>query len=63
MDKPAANPDGSIDIYFGPDSPGEGKPWLKTLPRQGFFVILRIYGPTQAFFDKTWKPSDIVRMQ
>ena len=63
MDKPAANADGSIDISFGPDSPGEGKPWLKTLPHQGFFVILRIYGPTQAFFDKTWKPSDIVRMQ
>ena len=26
MDKPVANPDGSIDIYFGPDAPqGQGK--------------------------------------
>src|SRR5262245_32168856 len=24
MDKPAVNADGSTDIYFGPDSPGEG---------------------------------------
>ena len=24
MDKPMQNPDGTIDIYFGPKSPGEG---------------------------------------
>ena len=59
MDKPVKNKDGSIDIYFGPDSPGEGKNWLATLPGKGFFVILRLYGPTKAFFDKTWKPSDL----
>ena len=40
----------------------QGKNWLKTLPGQGFFVILRIYGPTKAFFDKTWKPSDIEKV-
>src|SRR6185295_8974892 len=32
MDNPTKNPDGSIDIYFGPDPPGEGKNWLATLP-------------------------------
>jgi len=62
MDKPAANADGSTDIYFGPNSPGAGKNWLRTAPGQGFFVILRIYGPTQAFFDKTWVPGDIEKM-
>ena len=62
MDKPAVNPDGSTDIYFSPNSPGEGKNWLRTLPGHGFFVILRIYGPTQAFYDKTWKPSDVEKM-
>jgi hypothetical protein len=25
MDKPKANSDGSIDLYFGPQSPGEGR--------------------------------------
>jgi hypothetical protein len=60
MDNPTKNPDGSIDIYFGPDSPGEGKNWLTTLPDKGFFVILRLYGPTKAFFDKTWKLPDIL---
>jgi len=62
MDQPSANADGSTDIYFGPDSPGDGKNWLRTLPDKGFFVILRIYGPTQAFFDKKWKPSDIEKL-
>ena len=63
MDKPAANADGSTDIYFSPISPGEGKNWLKTLPDKGFFVILRLYGPTKAFFDQTWKPSDIEKVK
>jgi len=63
MDKPAKNKDGSTDIYFGPDSPGNGKNWLKTLPDKGFFVILRLYGPTKAFFDKTWKPSDLEKIE
>jgi len=62
MDKPVTNSDGSTDIYFGPSSPGEGKNWLKTLPDKGFFVILRLYGPTKAFFDQTWKPSDIEKV-
>jgi len=25
---------------------------------QGYFVILRLYGPLQAAIDKTWKPGD-----
>jgi hypothetical protein len=61
MDKPAKNADGSIDIRFGPDSPGAGKNWLRTLPGKGFFVILRLYGPTKAFFDKQWVPGDMER--
>jgi hypothetical protein len=62
MDKPATNGDGSTDIYFAPSSPDEGKNWLKTLPDTGFFAILRLYGPTKAFFDQTWKPSDIEKL-
>lgn len=62
MDKPASNADGSIDIHFGPESPGAGKNWIRTLPGQGFFVILRLYGPTKPFFDKSWKPSDLEKL-
>jgi hypothetical protein len=39
MDKPAANSDGSVDTYFGPDAPkGPGKNWLRTVAGKGFFV-------------------------
>ncbi len=64
MDEPAANADGSIDIYFGPKAPKKHeKNWLKTVPGQGFFVILRLYGPTKPFFDQTWKPSDVEKVK
>ncbi len=59
MDKPIPNDDGSFDVYLGPKSPGDGKNWIKTVPEKGFFVILRLYGPTKPFFDQTWKPSDL----
>jgi hypothetical protein len=61
MDKPVMNVDGSTDIYIGPNSPGPGKNWMKTIPEKGFFVILRLYGPKKAFFDQSWKPGDIVK--
>jgi len=62
MDKPAINSDGSIDIYFGPKSPGPRRNWLATVPGVGFFVILRLYGPTLEFYDQTWKPSDLEKV-
>jgi hypothetical protein len=56
-----ANPDGSTDVWFGPEPPG-GAPeanWVQTVPGKGFFTILRLYSPLQPFFDKTWRPSEI----
>jgi len=63
MDKPVANPDGSTDIYFGPKSPGQGMNWVATVPGKGFFVILRLYGPTEAYFGKSWKPDDMTQVK
>jgi hypothetical protein len=63
MDKPPANADGSIDVHFGPASPGGGKNWLATVRGKGFFVIVRLYGPTQPFFDQTWKPGDVEKIK
>jgi hypothetical protein len=59
MDLPPANADGSTDIYFGPTLPGGAKNWIATVPGKGFFILLRLYGPQQAFFEQTWKPDDI----
>jgi hypothetical protein len=63
MDKPAQNPDGTTDVYVGPKSPGNGKNYVATLRGKGFFFIFRLYGPKQAFFDKTWKPNDIEKVK
>jgi hypothetical protein len=29
--------------------------------RQGIFMLSRLYGPTNAFVDKAWKPGDLHR--
>ncbi len=57
------NEDGSVDLYFGPQAPvGKEKNWLQTVENKGWFTILRIYGPLEPWFDKTWKPGEIVKM-
>ena len=61
MDRPVANEDGSFELCLGPELP-DGIPernWLRTVPGKGYFVILRLYGPGQRFFDQTWKPGDL----
>jgi hypothetical protein len=54
-----ANDDGSYTIWFGPKAP-EGKEgnWVQTMPGKSYFVFLRLYGPLEPWFDKTWKPGD-----
>ncbi|WP_321372869.1 DUF1254 domain-containing protein [uncultured Draconibacterium sp.] len=55
------NSDGSTDVYFGPKPP-EGKEgnWVQTVPGKGFWLILRLYGPLEPWFDKTWRPGKII---
>jgi hypothetical protein len=58
------NADGSADLYFGPTAPKEANAnWIKTVPGRGWFGAMRLYAPTNAFFDKTWKPDDIVKVK
>jgi hypothetical protein len=61
---PQSNDDGSIDIYFGPDPivNGKEKNWIQTVAGKGWFVLFRFYGPLDSFFDKTWKPDDIKKL-
>ena len=59
-DLPQVNTDGTTDLYFGPEPPeGQESNWLATVPGKAYFAILRLYGPTEAAFDKTWKPGDL----
>ena len=53
------NPDTSVDVWFGPSAPnGHEANWVQTIPGKGWNVILRLYGPLQPWFDKTWKPGE-----
>ena len=57
------NKDGSADILFGPKPPKDkAANWIKTMPGRGWFAGVRFYSPTQAYFDQTWKPDDIVKI-
>jgi hypothetical protein len=51
--------DGSATVYFGPKAP-EGKEgnWVQTMPGKGYNAILRLYGPLEPWFDKSWMPGD-----
>ena len=54
------NVDGSVDLHFGPKVPaGREKNWIETVPGKGWFVLLRLYGPLEPWFDKSWQPGDI----
>jgi hypothetical protein len=54
------NSDGSVTLYFGPSAPkGYEKNWIPTVPGRAWFTYIRLYGPLQAYFDKTWPLPDI----
>nr|MCH9850778.1 DUF1214 domain-containing protein [Actinomycetes bacterium] len=53
-------PDGTVLLTIGPQRPSEGEAnWIQTRPGKGWFAILRLYGPEEAWFDKTWRPGEI----
>jgi hypothetical protein len=54
------NADGSVDVYFGPKPPaGKELNWVQTVPNKSWNILLRLYGPEKAWFDKTWRPGEI----
>lgn len=58
------NPDGSVDLYFGPKAPaGKEGNWVPTAPDKEFEVLFRLYGPTKQFFDKKWVLPDVTKVE
>jgi hypothetical protein len=49
----AKDDDGTLDVYFGPDSPGADleNNGIKTNPGEGWFAYFRFYGPLQPYFE------------
>jgi len=56
------NADGSVDIYFGPKALANKANWIQTVPGKGWNTILRLYGPLEPWFNKTWRPGEIELM-
>jgi hypothetical protein len=55
------NADSSVDVWFGPKAPaGKESNWVQTIPGKAWFMILRLYGPLEPWFNQTWRPDDIV---
>ena len=52
--------DGSATVWFGPKAPeGKESNWVQTNPGKGYFLLFRLYGPLEPWFDKTWKIGDL----
>lgn len=58
------NPDGTVDVYFGPKAP-EGKEanWAPTVAGVDYFLLFRFYGPTEPLHQKTWTLGDLVKQK
>ena len=51
-------------VYMSPEQPkgvARGN-WIQTDPKKGWFIMLRLYSPTEAFFDGSWKPGDFEKI-
>jgi hypothetical protein len=56
-------PDGSLTIAIQPDPPQgkEAANWLPA-PRAPFYMVLRLYGPSQDALSGTWTPPPVERL-
>ena len=58
------NDDGTVDIYFGPTVPeGKDQNWIPTNPDESWFPYFRLYGPLEAYFDRSWVLPDIEKLK
>ncbi len=54
------NPDASVEVHFGPEPLSDGEAnWVQTVPGKGWFAVLRLYGPLEPWFGRTWQPGEI----
>jgi hypothetical protein len=58
------NADGTIDLFIGPKAPaGKESNWLPTDPTRKFELMFRLYAPTKALFEKTWRLPDVEKFE
>jgi len=55
--------DGSVKVFVGPIAPeGYENNWVQSNTKKGFFVYLRLYGPLESFYDRSWKVPDVKKI-
>ena len=48
------------NLTFGPQPPEENRGnWIQTRPGKTWFAIFRLYGPLEAWFERTWRPGEV----
>jgi hypothetical protein len=58
------NADGSVDLYLGPTSPkGHESNWIQTVPGKAWYAYLRLYGPLDPYYDRSWAVPDIEKVE
>jgi len=58
-----ANPDGSVDLFFGArPPPGRVGNWLATMPGGRFQILFRFREPREALFDNSWILPDVQKL-
>ena len=50
-------------VWFFTDYYSISPGMISQTPGKGYFAILRLYSPTEAAIDKSWKPGDIEKAQ
>jgi hypothetical protein len=59
MEQMKVNADGSVDLYVGPNAPaGLESNWIPTMGKEPY-LWFRLYGPEEAFWDKSFKLLDL----
>jgi len=57
-----AEDDGSHVLWFSPTAPeGKASNWIPTIPGKSWFPMLRLYGPLEPWFDKSWQLPELVK--
>jgi len=64
-DHPVANTDGSVTITIGPERPKHvpASNFIYSNPGEGWFTYFRLYAPTKAYFDHSWRLPDLKKVK
>src|SRR5262249_3481984 len=64
FNKVATNRDRSREIWRPPEKPASAPAsnWIQTVSGRNFLAALRLYGTGVEFFDQSWKPDDVVKV-